>query len=60
MQLPMWFKWLGMKKAIPRGMDKGVEGAQWLSLLQATSDVSTWLLFIQTRPSTVSRTVVRQ
>jgi hypothetical protein len=51
-QLPLWFKWLGMKKAIPRGMDKVVDGEQWLSLLQAARDPSTRLSFMQTRPST--------
>jgi hypothetical protein len=51
-QLPLWFKWLGMKKAIPRGMDKVVDGAQWLSVLQAVREPSTWLSFMQTRPST--------
>ena len=52
-QLPLWFKWLGMKKAmIPRGMNKVVDGAQWLSVLQAARDASTRLSFMQTRPST--------
>jgi len=69
-QLPFWFKRVGMK-AIPRTMDKVVDGAQWLSVLQAARDPSAWLSFMQTRPSTrfyavlcmmtsVSRTIVRQ
>ena len=41
-----------MKKAIPRGMDDVVDGAQCLSVLQAARDPSTWLSFMQTQPST--------
>ena len=51
-QLPLWFKWLGMKKAIPRGVNKIVDGARWLSVLQAARDRSARLSFMQTRPST--------
>jgi hypothetical protein len=51
-QLPLRLKWLGMKKAIPRAVDKVVDGAQWLSVLQAAREPSAWPSFMQTRPST--------